>query len=296
MKSRHKIGLFVGISYGLAAAMAGGLSASGVEFGGLIGSGFAVIYMFTPMLAVIAVQLLAGEKPFRALSARPRLNRWLLVGSLGTLALVIAAMLAGFALPGLSYDPSIDSILDRFGDMLSAEQRAEARQEIEALPVHPAFLSIPQIIIAGATLNALFAFGEEIGWRGLLYRELSHLGFWKTSLITGIIWGFWHAPIILLGHNYPDHPVPGVFLFVVICVLLSPLHTLIRQRSGTVWGAAICHGTFNAAAGLPLLVTAGGSDLEVGVTGLAGVIGMTVANLALAVWMATSGQKAHRAL
>ncbi|MDG1482576.1 MAG: CPBP family intramembrane metalloprotease [Myxococcota bacterium] len=293
MESSHKVGLFVGISYGLAVAMAGALAISDVGYGGLLGSVFAVLYMFTPMLAVIAVQLLAGEKPFHGLSARPRLNRWLLAGSLGTLVLVFAAMLAGFALPGLSYDPSIDAILDRFGDMLSPEQLAETRQELEALPVHPAFLSIPQILIAGATLNALFAFGEEIGWRGLLYRELSHLGFWKTSLITGIIWGFWHAPIILVGHNYPEHPLPGAFLFVVICVLLSPLHTFIRQHSGTVWGAAICHGTFNAAAGLPLLVTAGGSDLEVGVTGLAGVIGMAVANLALAAWMAFSGRAAR---
>ena len=290
MESSHKVGLFVGISYGLAAAMGGALAISDVGYGGLIGSVFAVLYMFTPMLAVIAVQLLAGEKPFHHLSVRPRLNRWLLAGSLGTLVLVFAAMLAGFVLPGLSYDPSIDAILERFGGMLSPEQLAEARQELESLPVHPAFLSLPQILIAGATLNALFAFGEEIGWRGLLYRELSHLGFWKTSLFTGIIWGFWHAPIILVGHNYPDHPVPGVFLFVVICVLLSPLHTLIRQRSGTVWGAAICHGTFNAAAGLPLLVTAGGNDLEVGVTGLAGVIGMTAANLILAAWMALSGR------
>lgn len=267
--------------------MAGGMSLSGAEYGGLLGAAFAVTYMFTPMLAVLAVQRLDGEPLLSGLAVRPRLSRWLLVGSIGPLLLVLASMLAGFALPGLEYNPSVDALLARFGELIPPEQLAEARQEIEALPIHPAFLSIPQVLIAGATLNALFAFGEEIGWRGLLYRELSHLGFWKTSLITGILWGFWHAPIILLGHNYPDHPLPGVFLFVVICVLLSPLHTLVRQRSGTVWGAAICHGTFNAAASLPLMVTAGGSDLMVGTTGLAGVIGMTAANLGLAAWMAS---------
>ncbi|MFT5680776.1 MAG: membrane protease YdiL (CAAX protease family) [Myxococcota bacterium] len=283
--------LFVGISYGLAGTMAGGMAASGVEYGGVAGAVFAMVYMFTPLLAVLAVQRIAGEPLLSGLSARPRLSRWLVVSSLGALLLVLAALLAGFALPGIHYDPSIEAILARFGDLIPPEQAEEVRQQFEALPIHPAFLSIPQAIIAGATINALVAFGEEIGWRGLLYRELAHLGFWKMSLITGVLWGFWHAPIILLGHNYPDHPRPGVFLFVVICVLLSPLHTLVRQRTGTVWGAAICHGTFNAAAGLPLMVTAGGSDLTVGVTGLAGVIGMTVCNLALAGWMATRGSE-----
>ena len=36
------------------------------------------------------------------------------------------------------------------------------------------------------------------------------MGFLKTSVLTGFIWGVWHAPIILQGHNYPQHPVAGV--------------------------------------------------------------------------------------
>ena len=37
----------------------------------------------------------------------------------------------------------------------------------------------------GPTLNAVGALGEEIGWRGFLYKELAPLGFWRCSLVTG---------------------------------------------------------------------------------------------------------------
>jgi hypothetical protein len=44
------------------------------------------------------------------------------------------------------------------------------------------WLALGQGLIAGATINAVAGFGEELGWRGFLYRELSFLGFWKSSL------------------------------------------------------------------------------------------------------------------
>jgi len=291
MTSTRKVFLFVGLSYGLAALMAALMALSGLEFTGAVALVFSAAYMFTPLAAVAVVQRAAGERPLRGLGAGLRLNRWLAVASVGALVLVLVSTLAGFALPWHHFDPGVDALLARFGELIPPEELAEVRTQLEALPIHPALLALPQAVIAGATINALFAFGEEIGWRGLLHRELAGLGLWRESAIVGVLWGFWHAPIILLGHNYPEHPLPGVFLFVVICLLLSPLHTLVRRRSGSVWAAAICHGTFNAAAGAPLLITAGGSDLTVGVTGLAGVLGMGAFNLGLAIWLWRRGAR-----
>jgi len=64
-------------------------------------------------------------------------------------------------------------------------------------------------LFAGDTLNALFGFGEEAGWRGYLLHEWKHMQFWKASLFIGLIWGIWHAPLILLGYNYPQHSPTG---------------------------------------------------------------------------------------
>ncbi|MEM2153854.1 MAG: hypothetical protein QXY76_03000 [Nitrososphaeria archaeon] len=44
--------------------------------------------------------------------------------------------------------------------------------------------------LAAITLNAIFALGEEIGWRGFLVNLLiEKLGFLKTSIVVGILWG-----------------------------------------------------------------------------------------------------------
>jgi hypothetical protein len=64
-------------------------------------------------------------------------------------------------------------------------------------------------------------------------------------------------------------------------VLLSPWLSYLTLRSGSVVAAAIFHGTFNATAGLAILVVEGGNDLLVGVTGLAGFVVLLLADLGL---------------
>ena len=128
-----------------------------------------------------------------------------------------------------------------------------------------------QALLAGASINALFAFGEELGWRAYLLRALSHQSFWKGSFIIGAIWGLWHTPLILMGHNYPQHPIVGVGMMTIWCILLAPLFTYITMRAGSVIAAAVLHGMLNASAGLAIIY-ARGSDLLVGTTGLAGML------------------------
>ena len=45
-------------------------------------------------------------------------------------------------------------------------------------------------LIAGVTVNAVAGFGEELGWRGFLQKELAFLGFWRSSLLIGFGLGF----------------------------------------------------------------------------------------------------------
>ena len=112
-------------------------------------------------------------------------------------------------------------------------------------------------------------------------RSYAPLGFWRSSAVIGVVWGFWHAPLILQGHNYPQHPWIGVFMMCVFTVLLSPLMGYVTIRANSVIAAAIFHGTLNATAGIGMLVLKGGNDLTVGVTGLAGFITLLLANLVL---------------
>jgi membrane protease YdiL (CAAX protease family) len=104
-------------------------------------------------------------------------------------------------------------------------------------------------------------------------------GFWKKSLIIGIVWGFWHAPLILMGHNYPDHPIAGVFMMVLLCVVMTPVFLYLREKSGSTMVAAIAHGTLNGSAGISVMYLAGGNDLLCGTTGLVGIMIFAILDL-----------------
>jgi len=152
------------------------------------------------------------------------------------------------------------------------------------IPFHPVWMSLISGLIAGLTINAVAGFGEELGWRGFLIQQFRNMSFMKASLLTGIIWGFWHAPLILMGHNYPQFPVAGVFMMTLWCVLLSPLFLYITIKSGSVIAAAVMHGTLNGTAGIAIMLIDGGNDLTVGVTGLAGGISLLIVTAGLFIY------------
>jgi membrane protease YdiL (CAAX protease family) len=108
--------------------------------------------------------------------------------------------------------------------------------------------------IAGITINTVYALGEEIGWRGFLQKELGYLGLWKSGLLIGLMWGFWHAPLIIQGYNFPQNPFLGVLMMTIACAPLGLIMSYFVQRSGTVMSAGFFHGVFNAVAGLSMAI------------------------------------------
>jgi len=82
-------------------------------------------------------------------------------------------------------------------------------------------LSLISAFISGISLNTLLAIGEEIGWRGLMLDELrKRFSLPITSIIIGIAWSLWHAPLIILfGYNYPLNRLLGIFVYTAICII-----------------------------------------------------------------------------
>ena len=100
-------------------------------------------------------------------------------------------------------------------------------------------------LVVGPTINGVFGFGEEFGWRGYLLPKLLPLGKPLAYTTLGIIWGLWHAPLIVLGFNYPGYPVLGVLW---MCGLTTALGIFInemtlRYKSSILAGSI--HGAFN---------------------------------------------------
>lgn len=244
----------------------------------------AVVYMFMPMLAAIILTKIKDKGSLKRLGLSFRLNRYFVLAWLFPVLLLFITIGINLLFPNVSFDPSLEGIVERTTGQLSEGARQLALSQLEQYPIHPFWLGLISGLLAGATINALVAFGEEYGWRGYLLDVLEPLGFWKASLIIGLIWGIWHAPMILFfGHNYPVHRLAGVGMMVIFCILLSFFHTYVRLKSGSVIAASILHGTLNALAGLPLLVIQGGNDLTNGLTGLAGFIALFLLTIPL-IW------------
>ena len=118
-------------------------------------------------------------------------------------------------------------------------------------------------IVIFSPVNAVVAVGEEIGWRGWLLPRLMPLGTMPALLISGVVWGLWHAPLLLLGYNYPG--APGWLALTCMsgmCVATGIILSWLRLRSQSVWPAAIGHGAINAAAGLYLLLGTAGDTVD----------------------------------
>ncbi|MBS3777318.1 MAG: CPBP family intramembrane metalloprotease [Bacteroidales bacterium] len=237
----------------------------------------AVTYMFIPMISVILVEkVIHKEKLKPNLLISFKINKWFFIAWLITPIMSFGTLGISLLLPDVTYSPEMTGMVNRFENMLTPEQLEQMKNASETMPIHPIWLAVLQGLIAGATINAIAGFGEELGWRGFLLKSFKDMNFLKASIIIGFIWGIWHSPLILMGHNYPQHPEIGVLMMTIWCILLTPLFLYFTVKAKSVIAAAIMHGTLNATAGIAIMVIDGGNDLSVGMTGLAGFISLIV--------------------
>ena len=236
-----------------------------------------VIYMFIPTISVIIVKKIIHRENLNPdLMISFKINKWFFVAWL--LMPIVSFGVVGISLlfPDINYSSDMLGMVKRFDEMMTPEQIEQMKNSIATLPINPVLLTLIQGLIAGITVNAVAAFGEELGWRGFLLQEFKEMSFIKATLIIGFIWGIWHAPLILMGHNYPQHPQIGVLMMIILCILITAIFLYITIKAKSVIAAAIIHGTMNATAGISIMLLDGGNDLTVGITGLAGFITIAI--------------------
>lgn len=233
---------------------------------------YASLYMLLPMIVAMVLQMINKEKLTSTGLLRFKIRWSWLVAWMLPVVIVLLTLCVNALMPGCEFNTDMSA-------MVPADSVPEEQKEMVSMLMTPAFLIVTTIIsglFAGATINALFAFGEEYGWRNYLIAALRDKKFACASIFIGIVWGLWHFPLILLGHNYPQHSVAGVFMMVIFCVLLSFIETYFVLKAKSVYPSAIFHGTINAVAGLNVLLIKGGNDLINGASGLSGFIVMAI--------------------
>ena len=220
--------------------------------------GLWAVAMWGPGVAAIVTTLFIAKKPFSSLRLntfgpkRFYLWAWFLPVLLTIIGLLFT-LLFGIAKLDLNFTMLRDALASAAGG-----------GEIPIGVIMSA--QILFAIILAPFINVFFTMGEELGWRGFLLPQLLPLGQWKAMLISGVIWGVWHAPAIMQGHNYPGYPILGSFMMIILCVLLGTILSWMYLNTKSPWVAALGHGAFNAIAGLPILFFQPGFNMAFGGT------------------------------
>ena len=243
----------------------------------------ATAYMFGPMIANILTRLITREGK-AGLLLEPKFDHgywvyWLLAWFLpGVLVILGAAVF--FLLFPTHFDPELGII---------AQQLEAVGSTTSASPWLIVVSQIIQAMLLAPLLNAIPTFGEEFGWRGYLQPKLMPLGGRKAVLLTGVIWGVWHWPVILMGYNYGlDYfgaPFLGPLAMVWFTVALAVIFGWLSLKAQSVWPAVIGHGALNGIAGIGILLTKGNPSSLLGPapTGIIGGLAISLFALVLLV-------------
>jgi membrane protease YdiL (CAAX protease family) len=178
-------------------------------------SNVSILSVFTPsIVALIYTAITSGKKGLYELFVKQTVRKtgikWLLISLVGIPVLASLAMLTS-----LGFD------ISRF-DLRTTQL-------------------LPQIVVI-----VLIAIGEEYGWRGfLLPRLMDKFNLLYSSIILGLIWGFWHLPAYLIGTGVP---LQMDFLVFLLWVILGTLFiSWIYYYTKSVLTSILAHISANAA-------------------------------------------------
>lgn len=275
------LGIYIVLASALSWAPAVWLASEGHSWSGPYGRAAAVLLSFGPLLAALFVQGPVLKQPvLEPLGINARVNRWWLASWLLAPALLGLGLLFGWAFFGV--DP-----------VLSAQEYVAMKRALVPPADLPAFEALlresppasPLVLVlmgmpAGLTVNLVPALGEEIAYRGLLFREVPG-GYFQRSVSIGLIWAMALLPAVLGGYLYGDARLEGALLIVGYCVLMSLVLVYLRVRSGSTVATAIARGTIMALTVAAVDLAGGASGVHHPIFGVNGLCGLLVVFVAL---------------
>ncbi len=248
--------LFVALAFGLSWALYIPGFLLNAQAASPLGILFSTLFMWTPGLAAIIIVRFVEKKSVRR-ELKLRLKGvwkktlwWSLLSIPAAFVLVLLTLISSALLGTYEFDLSN---LSGFQATLSTSQGGSqlSHAQLWAELWRRIAITTPALFLIGY----LGAFGEELAWHAWLYPRLQErIGVTAALASTTVIWALWHAPVILLGHNYPNNPELGIVMFIGSCAGLTIPIQLFMNWGGSVWAGASAHAAINAAGAVLLTV------------------------------------------
>ena len=232
------------------------------------------VVMFFPAIGVLLTRLITKEgfrDSWLKLQLRGNLKTYLLAWFGPSILTILGTVLYFLIFPD-QFDPDcgyMQATLDSMG------------AKPEDIPIPLSLLMVVQGIqgiFLGPIMNFVTCFGEEWGWRGYLLPKLrKQMPLIPTLLVSGIIWGLWHAPLTAVGHNYglgyAGFPYTGIGMMCLFCITLGVFMSYVTLKSGSCIPAILSHGAINGFAAIGMYFTKDGGNPFVGPAPM-GIIGI----------------------
>lgn len=251
-----------------------------------------VVYMGAPSIAHLLTRIITREgwqNTLLPLKVREGWRFWLVAWFAPGL-LSIVGLIVFLVLFPQYFDPEFGTLQQLLA--MQAEQTGQPMPDVS-----PWVIIINQTVLAmllAPLLNGIPTFGEEFGWRAYLLPKLMPLGTRTAIVLSGVIWGVWHWPVIAMGYNYgtdyPGAPWAGLLMMVWFCVVVGALLAWTSLRARSVWPAVIGHGAINGIAALGALFVRGEPNpllgpLPLGLIGSVGFVVLTVVLFLRPAWL-----------
>lgn len=236
-----------------------------------VGQSLVAMMMFIPAIGVLITRLVTREG-FKNLWIHPNFKgniKYYLIAWFGPVVLtVIGALLYFLIFP--------NNLTFEMEYLAGAYEASGIEFDIEQLKSTLLIQSIVAIFLS-PVVNAIACFGEEWGWRGYLLPKMSEkFKVLPMLLINGLIWGLWHAPLTVLGHNYGvgyfGYPYFGILAMCVFCIVLGTLFSYISLKTKSCIPAVIAHGSLNGFSAVAIYLTKDGGNPFIGPAPI-GIIG-----------------------
>lgn len=231
--------------------------------------------MFIPAIGVLITRIVTKEG-FQNAWIRPNIKgnlKTYLLAYFGPGILTIFGAIIYFVIFQGSFDPDC-------GYMKLTLEAAGTPAEAIPMPLSTLLLiQALQGLFLGPIMNFITCFGEEWGWRGYLLPKMSEkFSTVPMLLINGVIWGLWHAPLTIVGHNYGvgyvGFPFTGILAMCLFCTVLGVFLSYVSLKTKSCIPAVLGHGAINGFAAIGIYFTTDGGNPFVGPapTGIVGII------------------------
>lgn len=190
-----------------------------------------MLLMLTPALASVVARLM-GREGFGDVSFRLGGRR----GAQAILLALILPVIVGLVAYGIAWAVGLAEFTPPSSAMFPAVTNPLALLGLQ-------FVSVWNV---GALIGLVLAAGEEIGWRGYMLTRLIDAGVPQPVLVSGLIWGTWHLPLILSGlYAAGPNPLISALWFMVAITVAAYLYARFRLVTGSIWPVIILHEVWN---------------------------------------------------